>query len=71
MSSKATAVLASLVAMALIAPSPAYGYLDPGTGSLIVQVAIAAVVGIGAALKLYWGKVKTVLSRGGEPGPEE
>ena len=71
MKSRTTAALVSLAALTLIAPAPAYGYLDPGTGSLIVQVAIAAVIGIGTALKLYWGKVKTVFSRGDNARPGE
>jgi len=31
-------------------------YLDPGSGSFIIQVLIASLVGIGFALRGYWGK---------------
>ena len=30
------------------------GYLDPGTGSLILQALIAAIAGLSVAVKLYW-----------------
>ena len=39
-------------------PLNAYAYLDPGTGSLIVQLAIAAIAGISFTAKIYWGKVR-------------
>lgn len=34
-----------------------FGYLDPGTGSLILQVAVGAIVGIGVAAKAYWSRI--------------
>jgi hypothetical protein len=33
-------------------------YLDPGSGSFILQLLIAAVLGSIIALRAYWGKVK-------------
>ena len=35
----------------------AYAYLDPGTGSYIFQMIIAAVIGGLFAIKLFWAKV--------------
>jgi len=32
------------------------GYLDPGSGSFILQVLVASLVGIGFALRSYWSK---------------
>jgi hypothetical protein len=43
--------------------SPAYGYIDPGTGSLIIQGVIGAIAAIGVTLKLYWHKLKLFFSR--------
>jgi hypothetical protein len=42
-------------------PSQAFAYLDPGTGSLIVQSVIAALAAAGFALRLYWSKVQVWL----------
>jgi DUF1365 family protein len=42
---------------------PSYGYIDPGTGSLIIQSIIGAIAAIGVTLKLYWHKIKLMLSR--------
>ena len=40
---------------------PAYAYLDPGSGSLIIQSVIGALAAIGVTLKLYWHKIKLKL----------
>jgi hypothetical protein len=34
-----------------------HAYLDPGTGSIIIQVAIAALVGGGILLRTFWKKI--------------
>lgn len=53
-------IFAALVS-ALVSP-PAHAYIDPGTGSLILQGLIAAFVGAAFALKnFYYTKVKRVI----------
>jgi hypothetical protein len=37
---------------------PAYAYLDPGTGSIVVQVIIGSIAIAGATLSVYWRKAK-------------
>lgn len=37
------------------APLP---YLDPGSGSFLIQLAIAALLGLGVASRAYWSKIK-------------
>ncbi len=41
----------------VIYPSSAFAYLDPGTGSIILQVLIGAIAAIVATAKLYWQKL--------------
>lgn len=43
--------------------SDAYAYLDPGTGSVVIQAIIGALVGVVITLKIYWFKLKEKLSR--------
>jgi len=38
-------------------------YLDPGTGSIIIQAIVAAFVAAGAAVKLYWGRLKQFFAK--------
>jgi uncharacterized membrane protein len=43
--------------------SDAYAYLDPGTGSVIIQAVIGAIAAVLITLKIYWYKLKEKLSR--------
>ncbi len=36
---------------------PAHAYIDPGTGSALIQGLIAAIAAIGVTLKLYWHRI--------------
>jgi hypothetical protein len=36
-------------------------YLDPGTGSMLVQLLVGGVAAVGVAAKLYWRRLLTVL----------
>ena len=38
-------------------------YLDPGSGSYLLQLLIAAVLGAGLAVRMYWGRIKTIFGR--------
>lgn len=38
-------------------------YLDPGTGSFLLQLLIAGLVGAGLILRAQWSKVKKFFSR--------
>ena len=39
-------------------------YLDPGSGSLLIQLLIAAFVGAGIFIRARWEKVKKLLGMG-------
>ena len=38
-------------------PAPAFAYLDPGTGSALIQGVIASLAALGLVLKVYWHRV--------------
>lgn len=50
------------LSLIIIFPCFAYAYLDPGTGSYILQILIAVFFGTLFALKRYWHQVKSLLS---------
>lgn len=52
----------SLFVAVLRAPATAHAYVDPGTGSLALQGIIAAVLGLGLTLKLYWRRIRKRLT---------
>ncbi len=37
--------------------SPAHAYLDPGTGSVIIQGVIATIAAAGVVARLYWHRL--------------
>ncbi len=36
-------------------------YLDPGSGSFVIQALIAALAGVGVVARMYWTKIKSLL----------
>jgi hypothetical protein len=44
-------------------------YLDPGSGSFIIQIAIAALLGLGVAIRASWGSIKKLF--GAKPKLED
>lgn len=39
--------------------NPAYAYIDPGTGSFVVQILVATAIGILISIKSFWINIKT------------
>ena len=53
-------ITAAIVALAWTTPS--HAYLDPGTGSIILQSVLAGVAVAIGVLRLYWYRFKSFLS---------
>ena len=45
-------------------PSRAHAYLDPASGSMLIQIAVGSVLSLAAIVKLYWRKIKSLFRRG-------
>lgn len=43
----------------LVFPKDAHAYLDPGTGSMLIQVLIGGILGSLYFIKLYWKKISS------------
>jgi hypothetical protein len=46
-------------------------YIDPGTGSFLVQALVAAIAGIAVTSRMYWSKIKAFLGLAGETDETE
>ena len=40
--------------LGLVAPPAAFAYLDPGSGSMLLQIVLGGLAGFAVLLKLYW-----------------
>ena len=55
--------LALFAAVGILAAQPAYAYLDPGTGSILLQGLIAAVAAVGVYAGIFWRRIRAFFSR--------
>jgi hypothetical protein len=46
-----------------------FGYIDPGTGSMILQGIIAGAAGLAALLRFRWASIKGFFSRSSDEEP--
>jgi hypothetical protein len=60
-------LIALTIVVGLLA-SPAYAYLDPGTGSILVQAVLAALAVTSAGVVAFWTRIRQLFSRK-RPGP--
>lgn len=44
--------------IALVFPTDAFAYLDPGSGSLIFQTVVATLAGVAYGVRVYWGRIR-------------
>jgi len=73
--SRVTSTLARFLIMvfllaALGVSTNAQAYIDPGTGSLILQGIIAAVAGVAVTVGVYWDRLKTFIRWRGKRGSD-
>jgi hypothetical protein len=46
-------------------------YLDPGSGSMLLQIILAGLLAAGILIRTQWSKVKSLFQRGHSTPPEE
>lgn len=54
-------VIAASIAFVGLSTGDAYAYLDPGTGSILLQAIIATVASSLFVIKMYWHKFRGLL----------
>jgi len=59
----AVLIVVSLVVIELASPPGVYAYIDPGSGSYVVQVVLATILGGLFAVKIYWNKIKEFIGK--------
>jgi hypothetical protein len=62
--------IALVLTACLLMASPAYAYLDPGTGSMLVSAVLGVAAALALAVKMFWYRL-TSFFRGKRPAPEK
>lgn len=57
-------LLVSALLLVLFTERPARAYIDPGSGSLLLQMILGGVAAVWVAVRLYWRRVASVFRRG-------
>jgi hypothetical protein len=55
----------------LLSARPAYAYLDPGSGSMFVQLLLGGVAGAAVILRLYWNRLLALFGLAKPPSAPE
>ncbi len=62
-------ILAAVLLLLLF--TDAVAYLDPGTGSMLLQVILGGVAAVAVAFKLYWHRLRAALGLAKKEKPED
>jgi len=60
---KELAVILMSIFLVLIFVNQSYAYIDPGTGSMLVQAVLAAVAVASVSIGIFWRRIRSFLDR--------
>ncbi len=60
-----------LLLLACLVIGDVHAYLDPGTGSMLLQVILGGIAAVGVAIKLYWHKLRAAFGMAKKEDPED
>ena len=52
-----------LVFILALSAKTAFAYLDPGTGSMVIQAVLAGIAVVSVSVGIYWKRIKLFFSR--------
>ena len=58
---------AVLLVLWLVLEVPVEAYLDPGSGSMLLQILLGGFAAVGVIAKLYWNRVTSLFTRKDAP----
>ena len=65
------AIFVTAVWLVFICATPAYAYVDPGSGGMLIQLLLGGVAGVAVIVRLYWQRfLKRIGFRKGESDQE-
>jgi hypothetical protein len=64
-------ILATAAWLLLVFATPAYAYLDPGSGGMMVQLLLGGVAGVAVLCRMYWRRFLTRIGLSAPDGDRE
>ena len=68
---KRTAFIVFAGVLAGLYPTDAHAYLDPGTGSMILQGILGSLLLIGGGISIFWRKFTSLFSRSSKKSSQD
>lgn len=65
------ATVALLAVLCIVVAHPAYAYVDPGAGSMVLQLLLGGVAGLLVIFKLWWRSILGFFGRQPAPSMDE
>lgn len=59
-------ILAVTLGLIVCQMQTAFAYLDPGSGSMFLQLLLGGAAGVGVLIKMYWQNLAALFHRGGD-----
>ena len=60
-----------IAVLLVLSAGPVSAYLDPGTGSMLLQVILGGIAAVGVAIKLFWHKIRVAVGLSKKPSAED
>ena len=60
-----------VLVISFVFPPAVHAYLDPGSGSMLLQVLLGGAAGLAVLIKLYWQRVLLLFGIGQEENPDK
>ncbi len=64
------AILVTCFLVALLTQQRAHAYLDPSSGSILIQIILGGIAGFFVLLKIYWRRIRRALGLYGQDTAE-
>ena len=54
--------LSTLIVLLLFS-KPVHAYLDPGSGSMLIQAVLAVIAAVGVSIGIFWNRLRSLFGR--------
>lgn len=56
-------IIKIVLGLSVLFPSVAYAYIDPGTGSMMIQALLALIATVSVSIGIFWKRIRSFFAR--------